>query len=183
VERVTAEVIRTETAQHREVQDSDHRWYALRVLPYRGSDQVVRGAVLELVPASPMRKVGPPGEIHDYAEQVLWALPHPMALVDPGMAVVWTNGAFLRAFGDPRSLSGGLRDLWRGVEPDVWRRIEGALERAEALVGLTTRVTLTSGEERELCVSVHAVPPQARRWALITVESTSPVAAAAEPDL
>jgi len=56
VERVAAEVIRTETAQEHEVQDAQHRWYSMRVLPYKGSDRAVRGAVLELRPSSmPLR--------------------------------------------------------------------------------------------------------------------------------
>jgi two-component system CheB/CheR fusion protein len=48
---LAAEVIRSEKALEREVRDRDRRAYAMRVIPYRGSDQAVRGAVLELRPS------------------------------------------------------------------------------------------------------------------------------------
>jgi two-component system CheB/CheR fusion protein len=169
IERIADEVIRTGAPQEREVQDGERRWFVMRVLPYRASDDTVRGAVIELVRASPMRKPGRAGEIHDYAAQILSSLPRPMAMLDAGTAVVWANDAFAAAFGDARAPPAVLRELWKEVPGESWARIEGVLASGARLDGLEARVTMASGELRRVLLSLQRAPSEGRRWVLLSV--------------
>ena len=110
IERIAGEVIRTGAPQQRDVQDSERRWFVMRVLPYRASDDTVRGAVIELVRASPMRK---PGRARGDprlrgADPLL--LGGTAGAARRGMAVVGPR-RLRRTFGDARALAGSLKQL------------------------------------------------------------------------
>jgi two-component system CheB/CheR fusion protein len=55
LEQIIAQVIKTATAQEREVRDREGHWYSLRILPYKTIESIIEGAVLTLVDISVLK--------------------------------------------------------------------------------------------------------------------------------
>ncbi len=98
------EAIDSMAAQECEVQDSDGRWYSLRVRPYRSLENRIDGAVVSLIDIDSLRK----GEalsrdLNAYAEILLESCSSPVLVTDGGMRIRAINGAFVREFRIQRS--------------------------------------------------------------------------------
>jgi two-component system CheB/CheR fusion protein len=69
---VVQHVIETPTIYEREIQDEDGRWYAMRVRPYRTTENRIEGAVLQLVDVDELKRgVDRVKRARDYAEAIV----------------------------------------------------------------------------------------------------------------
>ncbi|MGH8567214.1 MAG: PAS domain S-box protein, partial [Gammaproteobacteria bacterium] len=100
LEALIAEVIDEVQHREREVRDRGGRRYALRVHPYRTSDDKIDGAVLVLLDIEDLkRSQEEAGEARDYAEAIVATVREPLLVLDEKLRVLTANAAFYRTFG------------------------------------------------------------------------------------
>ncbi len=71
-----------------EMQGPSGRWLSLRILPYRGSDNSIEGAVATLVDIDDLKRA------RDFAEAVVTTVREPLLVLDAGLRVRTANQAF-----------------------------------------------------------------------------------------
>ncbi|HEX7837377.1 MAG TPA: CheR family methyltransferase [Kofleriaceae bacterium] len=131
IEQTVGEAIKTMSPRAQRVRGIDGSWYSMGITPYRTADSVIRGAVLELVRGTgeTMEPRAPHG-VHGLGGAILAAVPHPLAVLDQKLCVIWANQAFLVLFHVQADIFGRpLEDLWNGKadQPEVWQLLESAV--------------------------------------------------------
>src|SRR5262249_32101820 len=99
VEALTRETIDTMTPREMEVQDRQGKWYALRIRPYKSTDNRIDGAVLTLTDIEAVKRYQ--SQIERSRDHLLGAVAlmrEPVVVVDDDMRVKAVNDAFCRAF-------------------------------------------------------------------------------------
>ena len=95
LQELIAECMDSISLIEREVRDRQGRWYALRIRPYRSSDNKIDGAVLALFDIdAPKRYEASVRSATELAEAILQASPSAMALVDSGWHIRAANPPF-----------------------------------------------------------------------------------------
>ena len=98
-EGLITEVIRTLDAQEREVQDSDGRWYRLRIRPYRTVENVIDGAVVTLIDIHDIKQTLQQLEASQrYAERIVETVREPLVVLSETLQVVTANHSFYEIF-------------------------------------------------------------------------------------
>lgn len=99
IEGVIAEAIENVTTIEREVQATDRRWYALRIIPYRTADLSIRGAVVSLANIEISKRwTDLTTAVETYADESLTKIEHPLVIIKEDLTVVWVNARFYEAF-------------------------------------------------------------------------------------
>ena len=85
--------------QEKEVQDNAGRWYLVRLMPYRTSDNVIDGVVLSLLDINRSKQ----DELkalagRTYFESIVQTVRQPLMVLDENLRVVSANEAFYRTF-------------------------------------------------------------------------------------
>jgi two-component system, chemotaxis family, CheB/CheR fusion protein len=114
LEKLITESIDTVSPIERDVRDSQGRWYALRIRPYKSLDNKIDGAVLALFDVDVSKRSEERVQVaQDYADAILQATDQPITLLDPDLRVQLANGAFCRLFGvAPEAVEGrSLQDI------------------------------------------------------------------------
>ncbi len=97
LERLMTEVIETTSVQHREVRDSQGRWYSLTIRPYKNVDNRIDGAVLALFNLDDVRRYEAEARsARQVAEALLAAVSDPVLILDGGLRVRDANAPFCR---------------------------------------------------------------------------------------
>ncbi len=165
IEKVISESIDGLATIERELRATDGNWYALRVVPYRKLDLMIRGAVVSIVDIDlPKRRTDLAAAVDEYAAEGLAAIQHPLMIVDDSHAVIWVNDIYYETFQlTPQEIIGTrLGKIGTGAwsDPELERRItetmtSGAPFRGHSLtldregVG-ETRVTVSGSRLRSL---------------------------------
>ena len=96
LEDLITECIDSISPVEREVRDRDGHWYALRVRPYRSTENRIDGAVLALFDIdAPKRYEASVRSATELAEALLRVAPLPMALLDSSLRIRAANEPFL----------------------------------------------------------------------------------------
>ncbi len=99
LETLVTEVIDTVQMKEREVRDLDGRWYALRVHPYRTTDNRIDGAVAVFVDIDEVKSAQEAlREARDYTEAIIETVRDPLLVLDQELRMVSANQAFYRSF-------------------------------------------------------------------------------------
>ncbi|MDQ3298334.1 MAG: PAS domain-containing protein [Myxococcota bacterium] len=99
IEQVITDVIKDLATVEREVQAVDGRWYALRIIPYRTLDLMIRGAVISLADIDLAKRSSDlSAAVTEYAAEGLAAIQHPLMIVDDDCRVIWVNEPYYAAF-------------------------------------------------------------------------------------
>jgi two-component system CheB/CheR fusion protein len=75
-----------------EMQSPSGRWLSLRILPYRGLDNTIDGAIATLVDIDDLKRA------RDFAEAVVATVREPLIVLDAGLRVRTANPAFYGLF-------------------------------------------------------------------------------------
>jgi two-component system, chemotaxis family, CheB/CheR fusion protein len=164
IEKLISESIHGLATIEREVQATDGKWYALRIVPYRTLDLVIRGAVISVVDVDlSKRRTDLTAAIDEYAAEGLAAIQHPLMIVDGDQAVIWVNDIYYATFQlTPQEVIGSrLGKIGAGAWSDAGlkKRIADTLQtgapfRGHALTlhleGVETRVTVSGSRLRSL---------------------------------
>ena len=92
-------VIKTLNSLQKQVQTTDGRWYQMRILPYRTSNDRIDGTVVTFFDITAIKKLGLQlSEARTYAENIVEAVREPLVVLDSGFKVVSANESFYRTF-------------------------------------------------------------------------------------
>ena len=99
LEALLLEVISTVSVTEREVQDSEGRWYVMRVQPYKTLDNRIDGALLVLLDIDELKQSEATiREARDYAEAIVRTARDPLVILNADLRVHAANGAFYSTF-------------------------------------------------------------------------------------
>ncbi|MGE0493867.1 MAG: chemotaxis protein CheB [Vulcanimicrobiota bacterium] len=125
-QRLVAEVegvLRTLSSRHREVQDRDGLWYAMSILPYRTSGNVIEGVVLTFLNITSQKQVQEGLRVHSLtvenspAATLLTDAEGIVLYANPAAAVNWPVGC------RPPFVEHPLEDFWATLRAgDTWKQ-------------------------------------------------------------
>jgi two-component system, chemotaxis family, CheB/CheR fusion protein len=136
-----------EQTKNIEMQGTSGRWLSLRILPYRGPDNTIDGAIATLVDIDDLRRA------RDFAEAVAATVREPLIVLDAGLRVRTANEAFYRMFNlEKKDVEGrqiydvggtqwnipGLRELLENILPKHTVMKDYELEQTYPGIGLRT---------------------------------------------
>jgi two-component system CheB/CheR fusion protein len=163
VERLVAGVIATLSTAEEEILASNHRWYFLRIAPYKTLDHSIRGAIITLTDIDVRKKAADlVRDVGAYASNSLGAIGHPLLIVDGKARIVWANEPFYETFklvpeettgnllfniGDRLWAANGLREL-----------IEGTIATGKIFRDLKVRCRSQDDGERTVKVGGSRIP-------------------------
>ncbi len=156
LEDVLREVLETLSTREIEVQDAEHRWYLLRIRPYRTAEDKIEGLVLILMDIDQLRSSQQEMlDARDFARSVVECVPLSLVVVRQDLTIQTANTAF-RAMAGLRSQELEGRSFPDLVE-HLWGLglIQSSLER---IFGLGT------GEQFEF---EHGSPTEDRKTLLV----------------
>jgi len=81
-----------EQNQDQELESPAGRWLSLRILPYRGHDNTIEGAIATLIDIDDLKRA------RDFAEGVVSVVREPLIVLDAGLRVRTANHAFYEMF-------------------------------------------------------------------------------------
>jgi two-component system, chemotaxis family, CheB/CheR fusion protein len=163
MERIVARVIETLSTVEEEVLTSNHRWYSLRVAPYKTLDHSIRGAVITLTDIDVRKKAADlTRDVGAYASESLAAIGHPLVIVDGKARVVWANSPFYATFKlAPEETTGNiLSDVGdrQMAVPGLRELIEGAVTAGKVFRGFRMRYRPQDNGERTMKVGGSRIP-------------------------
>jgi two-component system, chemotaxis family, CheB/CheR fusion protein len=86
-----------------EVRTKDRRWFIMRMFPYRTSDNVIQGVVLNFTDVTDLKlKEQETNEARIQAEAILETTRQPLLVLDGGLKLISANNAFSETFDVPR---------------------------------------------------------------------------------
>jgi len=124
-----------------EVEGKDGRWYLMRILPYRTTDNVLDGVVISFIDVHERKTTADKiealnqslQEAREFAEAIIGTLREPLVVLNQDLKVISANPSFYRTFQvNPGSTEGrliydlgnrqwdipGLRELLEGIIPE-----------------------------------------------------------------
>jgi two-component system CheB/CheR fusion protein len=96
-----------------EVQAKDHRWFLMRIVPYRTLDNMIDGVVITFTDITASKRAA--GERATFTENIVQTVREPFLVLDHDLRVVMANNAFLDLFQVKREETEGrvVKDLGR----------------------------------------------------------------------
>ncbi|WP_242071933.1 chemotaxis protein CheB [Nostoc sp. FACHB-110] len=99
LESLIIEVIDTLNLKELEAQDTEGRWYNLRIRPYRTTENQIDGVVMVFMDIDALkRSTQQLQQALDYAEAVVETMPEPLVVLNADLQVIKSNRAFYRMF-------------------------------------------------------------------------------------
>ncbi|MBD2594540.1 PAS domain-containing protein [Nostoc spongiaeforme FACHB-130] len=99
LESLIIEVIDTLNLKELEAQDTEGRWYNLRIRPYRTTENQIDGVVMVFMDIDALkRSTQKLQQALDYAEAVVETMPEPLVVLNADLQVIKSNRAFYRMF-------------------------------------------------------------------------------------
>ncbi len=173
-------VIQSLSSVEEEVQASNHRWYALRIIPYKTLDHAIRGALLTLVDIDVRKRATEiTRDVGAYADRFLAPIGHPLLIVDRKLRVVWCNDPFLATFQLAReeTIGSTLPSLGarQFAEPALRDRLEPLLAAGTTFRNQRLRYRSRETGEHTFCVSGSQVPASGETpLVLLSIEPLPP---------
>jgi two-component system CheB/CheR fusion protein len=161
MEKIVARVIETLSTAEEDVLTSSHRWYSLRVAPYKTLDHSIRGAVIILTDIDVRKKAADLArDVGTYASESLGAISHPLLIVDGKARVVWANSPFYATFRlVPEETTGNiLFDVGGRQLAGLRERIEGTVTTGKAFREFRMRYRPQDNGERTMLVGGSRIP-------------------------
>jgi len=156
-------VIESLASAEEDILASNHRWYAMRLSPYKTLDHAIRGALVTLVDIDVRKRAaGITQDVATYASRFLEALGNPLLIIDRRLRVVWCNDRFVERFqltrdetiGNHVALLGGRR-LDQQVVLD---RIEGSFSTASVFRDVVLQPRAGDSSGSKIRVSGSLIP-------------------------
>jgi two-component system CheB/CheR fusion protein len=98
IERDCQRVMDTIQATELEVPSKDGRWYLMRIIPYRTSENLIEGVVLTFTETTQLRQLSIVKTAGEYAENIVETVREPLVILDDDLRVISANWAFYKTF-------------------------------------------------------------------------------------
>lgn len=172
IEKLISESIDGLATVEREIHATDGKWYALRIVPYRTLDLMIRGAVISIVDIDlSKRRTDLTAAVDEYAAEGLAAIQHPLMILDANQAVIWVNDIYYQTFQlTPQEIIGTrLAKIGTGAwsDPELERRIAETMQSGAPFRGHSvlldldgigaTRFTISGSRLRSLANQTRLV--------------------------
>jgi two-component system CheB/CheR fusion protein len=158
IDRLVGDAIKELATVERELQATNGRWYALRIVPYRTLDLVIRGAVISVIDIDlSKRRTDLSAAVSEYATEGLAAVQHPLMILDGSHSVIWVNDAYFEAFQlTPQEVIGTrLAKIGSGAwnDPALEKRIDDTMETGAPFRGHPVTLELEGRGKAAVVVS------------------------------
>jgi len=171
-------VMQTLDTFNEDVLAANHRWYGLKISPYKTMDHSIRGAMITLADIDVRKRAQEmTRDVGAYAGKFLGAISHPLLIVDRKLRVVWANDAFLSTFqlAAEETIGATLSRLGttQFTDPGFRSQLERVFESAKMFRNFDMRLRLPDRGEVAVRVGGSQVPASAESLlALISIELT-----------
>ncbi|HYQ89587.1 MAG TPA: CheR family methyltransferase, partial [Candidatus Binatia bacterium] len=171
-----SKVIDTLEAVEEEALSRDHRWYTIRITPYKTLDHAIRGAVISFIDIDARKKTADlMRDVGEYAGKFLGAVHHPLLMLDGMLRIAWANDPYYEWFqAVPEQTIG---KPFPNTSDPAWdaHRLREGLERAtrtgEPLRNHTVAVKSPGHATRSLRIGASRVPvPSDSALLLVSIE-------------
>jgi two-component system CheB/CheR fusion protein len=99
LEKDVRQVLETLVFREIQVQTRDGQWYAMRIMPYRTIDNMIKGAIITFVDTTAMKIYETLVEdARKFAESIVATVREPLIVLDDGLKVVSANKSFYEMF-------------------------------------------------------------------------------------
>jgi two-component system CheB/CheR fusion protein len=98
IERDCQNVLDKLRAKELEVPSKNGKWYLMRIIPYRASENLVEGAVLTFTETTQVRELAALKTMCDYAASIVETVGEPLVILDEDFRVISANWAFYETF-------------------------------------------------------------------------------------
>ncbi len=104
------EAVDSMSAKEEDVRDQDGRWYTMRILPYRTSDDKIDGVVILFIDIDGLKHcLSEAEESRDYSQAIVAAVGRPMLVLDHDMRVMSASASFYALFDvKPKEIAGNF---------------------------------------------------------------------------
>jgi two-component system CheB/CheR fusion protein len=164
IESLVRQVIGTPTVYEREVQDEEGRWYAMRIRPYRTTENRIEGAVLQLVDMDEIKRgVDRVKRARDYAEAIVNTVREPLVVLHEGGRIRTANASFYQTFGlTPEQAAGQL--IFEVAEgklnlPELRELLNKAAGKRDELQEIEIECEVRNLGRRTMVVNARAIQP------------------------
>ncbi|HSF19534.1 MAG TPA: chemotaxis protein CheB [Vicinamibacteria bacterium] len=163
VEQRVSGVIASLTPVEEEILCTNHRYYALRIVPYKTLDHAIRGAIVSLVDIDVRKKATEiTRDVGLYAERFLGAIGHPLLILDAKLRIVWANDPYYERFQVTveETVGSNFPKVWAQPRNDASLReaLERTLAEGTPFRDLRVRHLFQEGRERTLRMGGSRIP-------------------------
>ncbi|MDQ3264885.1 MAG: PAS domain-containing protein [Myxococcota bacterium] len=163
IEQKVSGVIESLAPVEEEILCANHRFYALRIAPYRTLDHSIRGAIVNLVDIDVRKKAAElTHDVGQYAERFLGAIGHPLLILDAKLRILWANDLYYKTFQVTieetigSTISNVREQQW--TDPSLREALERALREGTSFRDLRVRHRFQQGRERTLRIGGSRIP-------------------------
>jgi two-component system CheB/CheR fusion protein len=168
------EVLRTLVFSEREIQTKDGSWRLMRIMPYRTSDNQIKGLVMTFIDIDRIKRNETGSERHRvFAEEALDAIPIGVAVLDAALTILYANARFYEIFRTNRKRAEGERLLPDGVlhSPELAAELSRVIPEQRELKSFHLK-RKDGSERKDIRVSARSFRASAndRELLLLTLE-------------
>jgi two-component system CheB/CheR fusion protein len=159
-----------------EVLASNHRWYTLKISPYKTLDYAIRGALVTLVDIDVRKRAEEmTRKVSAYAGEFLSAVGHPLLIVDLKQRVLWGNNEFFSTFQltAEETLGSTLGTICTRQldDPGLHERLERVFASATTFRDYQLQLRFPEGEQRMVRIGGSLIPASSETpSALVSIE-------------
>jgi len=152
-----------------EIESAKGRWLSLRILPYRGPENVIDGAIATLIDIDDLKRA------RDFAEVVAGIVHEPMLVLDSTLRVRVANGAFYLFFRQNRENTEGrlIYEIGQGRWniPRLKQLLEEVLPKETAIKNFEVHHTDESGRSKAIRLNAREIHQRdGERLILLAIE-------------
>jgi two-component system CheB/CheR fusion protein len=157
LEKLITESIDTVAPVERDLQDSQGRWYSLRIRPYKSLDNRIEGAVLALFDVDVLKRSQARIRLaYEYADTILHSTEQAIAILERDLRIRMANAAFCRMFEvAPNQVEGKTLQDVGGLDLGALQSIIGvsAIGQGRVLEHIQMEQDRSDGGRRKLTIT------------------------------
>jgi two-component system CheB/CheR fusion protein len=166
LQELITEVLESLTVKEQEVQDMEGRWYALRIRPYKTSDNRINGVVITLQGIDAVKQTLEEVEgARSFAEAIVATVREPLLILDADLRVRTANQSFYTCFRTGREQTEGklIHELrGRGwAEPALRELLEKVLPEKSIFQDFRIEISLPGVKKKLMLLNARRLAPSA----------------------
>jgi two-component system, chemotaxis family, CheB/CheR fusion protein len=188
LDEMIREVIETLSTREQKVQDTQGRWYSLRIRPYRTRENKIDGAVITLLDIDETQRIIARLELaSEYSDAILETIHEPLVVLDSELRVRKASRAFYDGFKLTRRKTDGVRFTDIGTDgewdiPHLRSLLQEVLPKSKRLENFTVDVTLRQLGQRKLVFNARRLENKGEPLVLLAIGDLTVAQAVQRPN-